>query len=202
MRSDDKGASSIQLHWRAVCRTASLLEATCRRALNFLLALSSNRRDAQNGQIKSGLGSFDVSKSKNGCRSSATPCSQPPSPGPQAQGTAPALHDGCKFSACDFGYRADAGVRPTGGAFAPAGLEKSREQLPVRISDFLEAARRDRWERGIYSAAAVHCQRSGGMNSALPKNLICAPTPCLFASIHQRLFMGRYGSTCCRSYPP
>src|SRR2546425_5501273 len=43
----------------------------------------------------------------------------------------------------------------------------------VGISDFLEATRRDRWERGIYSAAAVHCQRSGGMNSALPKNLRC-----------------------------
>ena len=105
-------------------------EATCRRALNFLLALSSNRRDAQNAQIKSGPGSFDVSKSKNGCRSSATPCSQPRSPRPQAQGTAPALHDGCKFSACDFGYRADAGVRPTGGAFAPAGLEKRPGTTP------------------------------------------------------------------------
>jgi len=40
----------------------------------------------------------------------------------------------------------------------------------VRISDFLEATRRDRWERGIYSAAAVRCQGSGGKNSALPKN--------------------------------
>ena len=100
-------------------------EATCRRALNFLLALSSNRRDAQNDQIKSGPGSFDASKSKNGCRSSATPCSQPRSPGPQAQGTAPALHSGCKFSACAFGYRADAGVRRAGGPFAPAGLENT-----------------------------------------------------------------------------
>ena len=124
------------LHWRAVCLTASLLEATCRRALNFLLALSSNRRDAQNGQIKSGpiTGSGDVSKSKNGCRSSATPGSQPRSPGPQAQGTAPALHDGCKFSACDFGCRADAGVRPTGGAFAPAGLEHTISGGRVRTA--------------------------------------------------------------------
>src|SRR6266516_7481217 len=30
-------------------------------------------------------------------------------------------------------------------------------------------------ERVIYSAAAVHYQRNGGMNSALPKNLKCAP---------------------------
>ena len=122
------------LHWRAVCLTASLLEATCRRALNFLLAHSSNRRDAQNDQIKSGPGSFDDSKSKNGCRSSATPCSQPRSPRPQAQGTAPALHAGCKFSACDFGYRADAGVRPTGGAFAPAGLEHTISGGRVRTA--------------------------------------------------------------------
>src|SRR5947207_1952484 len=36
------------------------------------------------------------------------------------------------------------------------------------------ANRRDKWERGIYSAAAVGCQGSGGMNSALPKNPRCA----------------------------
>ncbi len=42
----------------------------------------------------------------------------------------------------------------------------------MRISKFLEALRR---ERGIYSAASVRCQRSGGMNSALPKNLSCTP---------------------------
>src|SRR5438874_13665389 len=36
------------------------------------------------------------------------------------------------------------------------------------------ANRRDKWERGIYSAAAVRCQGSGGMNSALPKNPRCA----------------------------
>src|SRR6266568_3519485 len=43
--------------------------------------------------------------------------------------------------------------------------------FPHRISDFLKATRRGRWQRGIYSAAAVRCQRSGGMNSAPPKNL-------------------------------
>src|SRR2546425_3674910 len=111
-----------KFHQRAVWGTASLLETTCRHALNFLLALSSNRRDCQNRQIKFGpiSSSFDVSKSKNGRRSSAAPCLQPRSPGPQALGTAEAVHAGCKFSACNFGYGADASVRPTSGAFAPA----------------------------------------------------------------------------------
>jgi hypothetical protein len=95
---------------------------TCRHALNFLLALSSNRRDCQNRQIKFGLisSSFDVSKSKTGRCSSATSCLGPRSPGPQALRTSEAVHAGCKFSACNFGYGADAGARPTGGAFAPA----------------------------------------------------------------------------------
>jgi hypothetical protein len=59
--------------------TKSLLEATFRLALNFLLALSSNRRDSQNGQIEFGpiTSSFDGSKSKNGRCSGATAWLQP-----------------------------------------------------------------------------------------------------------------------------
>ena len=114
--------------------TKSLLEATFRRALNFLLALSSKRRDSQKGQLKfrSIASSIDGSKTKNGRRSGATACLQPRSPGPQTHGTTPAFHAGFKFSACDFGYRAGAGVRPAGGAFAPAGLENTISRGNVR----------------------------------------------------------------------
>ena len=59
-------------------------------------------------------------------------------------------------------------------AFARLNFYRSRALRLVGMSDFLAAARRDRGERGIYSAAAVCCQRSGGTNPALPKNLGCA----------------------------
>ena len=39
----------------------------------------------------------------------------------------------------------------------------------MRILELSVATRMDRWERGIYSAGAVRCQPSGGINSALPK---------------------------------
>src|SRR5438876_3991169 len=100
----------------------NLLAATCGPAMNFLAALSSIQSDWQNAQTKFGpiTNSFDASKRKNEFRARATPCVQPRSRGPQALGTAEAVHAGSKFSSCNFGYRTSADLRPIRGAVARA----------------------------------------------------------------------------------